>query len=188
MRMFVCSDILDFWTFPSCIFPHRIKYFPEISLFLLLNFLFVSDCVLYSRFVLTGSMFSSFLLIRSHLERLHNHYLIFLIPLSPNRVLGDNIDLTNLDCPVFSAVLNYVYFKLAVVRLFVNQLCVFTSDWINCAVRCNIQISLSFCVRYCNSISVHNKGMCCLLLLFSYYRPSKCRQVRKQVTAEQDRR
>jgi hypothetical protein len=65
--------------------------------------------VLYSRFGSTGSIFSSFFPILSRRERLHNPYFVVIIILpSLIRALGDNIDLTNLECPVFSAELDYV--------------------------------------------------------------------------------
>jgi hypothetical protein len=62
---------------------------------------------LYSRFGSTGSIFSSFFLILSGHDRLHNPYFAIIILLSQIRALGDNIDLTNLECPVFGAELDY---------------------------------------------------------------------------------
>jgi len=64
--------------------------------------------VLCSRFGSTGSVFSCFFLICSRRERLHNPYFVIIILLSLIRALGDNIDLNNLECPVFSAGLDYV--------------------------------------------------------------------------------
>lgn len=64
--------------------------------------------MLYSRFGSTGSIFSSFFLILCRRDRLHNSYFVVIILFSLIRALGDNIDLTNLVCPVFGAEIDYV--------------------------------------------------------------------------------